>query len=173
VRFKSTAGSAPGGDDVKVEVTLSGVSGKASKVLAIYAPKSLTYVGIADVSDAGFGYISRIYYSVQDNLSHTLPYPVEMNESFTGAVVDDYAGTNWARGPAKGGMGSPSLFCDMIGGQVSPCTPTPQSPQTPLGSIKIHHFPGDWYVGSVTPGSGVLVKSGIKWQRYQDHARHE
>jgi len=159
---------------VKVEVTLSGVSGKASKLLTVHTPKSLTHLRNVDYDDPTEGYLSEIHYSIQDNTGITLPDDVELNECFTGPTVDDYAGTDWVRGAAGGTTWSPSDWWDCITGQRSPCTPTAQNPQKPvLGNTKIHHFPGDWYVGSETPGLGVLVKSGVKWQRYQDHARHE
>jgi len=38
--------------------------------------------------------------------------------------------------------------------------------------VKINHLNGSLYVGSTTVGKGVPIQA-IKWQIYQDHARHE
>ena len=174
VSFKSTAGSADE-DDVKVEVRLSGVSGKASKLLTIYMPKKLTHLRDTDSPWGQWGYLSEIHYSIQDNLDRPMVDDIELNEQWTSNDVSNYTGENWPQPSPTGGTRDPTDWQDYFG-ITDPnltFTPTPLNPQKPsLGTTKVDHWSGDWYVGSVTPGLGVKVHSTV-WQSYQDHGRHE
>jgi len=172
VSFYSTAGSAVA-DDVKVEVTVSGVSGKASKLLTVYMPKKLTHISDNDEPWGTWGYRSHIWYSIQDNTDRTMVNNIEINEQWTGDVVADYTDMDWFRGATDGATRPGNGWDDKVGiTTTGTLTPMPLNPSTPLGTTKVCHWPGDWYVGSETPGQGVKVHSTV-WQRYQDHARHE
>jgi len=173
VGFEST-GASVDPNDVKVEVTVTGVSGKASKQFRIYAPKSLTHLPDydEDLPDLKWGYVSYICYSIQNQFGSTLPWAVEVNEQWTSDKIPDYPGMDWTRCDPGGGMAAPYGWDDECEGEIWSRTPTPQHPQNPIGTAKVYHWTGDWYAGSVTPGEGVKVLS-VTWQKYRDHCRHE
>ena len=141
--------------------------------LSVYAPNSLNHFSNQD-GPWGDGYESEIWYTIRDQFSSLLPSTVGVNENFTGSPVPDYADENWSWGGAGGVDAPPAGWYDWIGRGYSSegWYPSPQNPQNPIGSTKIDHRPGDWYVGSKTPGNGVKVHS-VTWQIYRDHARHE
>ena len=136
------------------------------------SPGSLNHLSNVDNSDATWGYDCKIHYKLLDQFATTLPNNIEVNENWTGNVVADYQGMNWRRGSPNGTTVNPNDFYDDIQGETSDKTPTPQNPQSPLGTTKVYHWPSEINAGSTTIGSGVEVKSYTN-QKYRDHARHE
>ncbi len=169
IQSKGPNGSAAK-DDVSVTVTVNGVASDPFS-LTVLVPNSLKPLSNVDNVDATFGYLSEIHYAILDQFGRTLPSNVPLNEKFTSALRKDFAGTDWRRGPEGGALVSPANWQDSIQGEASTFTPTPQNPQTPLGSVKVEHWNGQWQIGSATIGSGRRVQTNV-WQKYQDHARH-
>jgi hypothetical protein len=64
------------------------------------------------------------------------------------------------------------VLSDVITGQRFLQTPTPQFPQSPPGSTRVHHWGQEIYVGRTTVGAGRRVQSNTH-QKYRDHAAHE
>jgi hypothetical protein len=158
--------------------------------LTVLAPASLNWLSNYD-QPSGSSFKSEIHYQILDNQTHVLPHALPWNEDIDGngvysdsttvttAAIPDSTGENWGWGEESGWDGSwvvdPNNAFDTIQRGAPPGrTPSPQNPQSPLGSAKICHSPtGAWYVGTTGHGGiGVKVKT-LKWQVYQDHGRHE
>lgn len=160
-------------DDVRIVVTVNNAVSDP-QTLTVNTPHSLVHLrDVHQPIGAPYtGYRSEVHYRIRDQFKQVLPSSVPLNEIFTTGVIDDYPGTDWQRGPAGGATVSPQDWADGITyGTVSGGVPTPQSPQTPLGTTKVHHFRGGWQIGSVTPGVGKRVQEN-NWQRFRDHALH-
>jgi hypothetical protein len=158
-------------NDVRLTVTVNGVTSNIFTV-TVRSPQSLSYVTEGTVSNASFGYRSLVEYQIRDQFGTLLPSTVPINELFTTGIVNDFPGTNWIRAPQGGASVSPSGWSDTIDGQpLNGAIPQPTGPCSPLCNVPIHHFDGEWYVGSVTPGNGIRVQTNT-WQRYRDHATH-
>jgi len=170
VTVKSTAKSTAA-NDVTINFTYNGKF-ICSHHLSVYAPDSLNHISDVDNSDATWGYDCKIHYSIRDQFGNNLPNNVEINEKWTTGVVADYACMDWRRGSEGSATVSPTNWYDHIQGETSTHTPTPQNPQSPLGSTKVYHWGQAWYVGSLTIGDGKHVQTNTL-QKYQDHARHE
>lgn len=173
VKFKSTGpnGSKPPGQDIEISVTVNGVTSDVLKT-QVRVPHKLVPNGERHDPDEKMGYQSIIYYRLLDQFKELLPVDVPWNEMFTTPVEKDRLDSDWVRGKAGGEVQSPAIMGDKITGQAYPSTPVAQKPLTPLGKKKIHHFTGEWRVGSVEVGKGRRVQIN-DWQRYQDHATHE
>lgn len=173
VKFKSTGpnGSKPTGKDVKLVVTVNGA--ESDPVFAtVKVPHRLQPLSSTSDPEKDFGYVTIVAYTIMDQMNKQLPAAVELNEQFTTDVQNDHPNTNWIRGEAGGNLQDPAFMNDRITGQAWTATPAPLKPRTPPGTKKIHHFSGDWRIGSTTVGKGRKVQSNV-WQRYQDHAAHE
>ncbi len=174
VKFKSTGPNGskpPSGEDIKLVVTVNGV--QSDPVFAtVKVPHRLKPVSSKSDPEKDFGYVTIVAYTILDQMGKRLPATVELNEQFTSEVVNDHPNTNWIRGEAGGNFQDPGFMNDRITGQAWSATPAPLKPLTPPGTKKIHHFSGDWRIGSTSVGKGRNVQSNV-WQRYQDHAAHE
>lgn len=158
-------------NDVRLTVTVNGMTSDIFTV-TVRSPKSLSYVAEGSAANASFGYRSLVEYQIRDQFGTLLPSSVPINELFTTAIVNDFSGTNWIRAPAGGTSVSPNGWSDTIDGQpLNGAIPQPTAPCSPLCNTAIHHFDGEWYVGSNSPGNGVKVQTNT-WQRYKDHATH-
>jgi hypothetical protein len=158
-------------NDVKVTVTVNGVTSDPF-LLTVNAPHSLELLREEHQTASTAGYISRIHYKIKDQFGTVLDAGVPVNEKFTTNVVNDLSGANWTRGPAGGVVVTPSDWADEISGQdIAGAIPLPIAPQSPLGSTMVHHFDGEWRVGSNMVGKGRRVQTN-RWQRYIDHASH-
>lgn len=133
-------------------------------------PKSLRHVSTTHNPDATWSYLTLVTYEVLDTSGNPIS-GFDVNEKFGSPTYDD-ASCDW-RQSNEGGYTAPGTqFSDHMGGESSTHTPTPQSPQSPLGNHKVQHWPQAWYIGSTTPGSGTKVQTNT-FQKYQDHADHE
>lgn len=133
-------------------------------------PKSLRHISTTHNPDATWGYLTFETYEVLDTAGNPIS-GFDVNEKFGSPTYDDPS-CDW-RQSQEGGHSAPGTrFSDMMGGEDSTHTPTPQAPQNPLGSHKTQHWPQAWYIGSTTPGSGTKVQTNT-FQKYQDHAKHE
>ena len=136
-------------------------------------PDGVTDKGVNTCSDTTGGgtngYKSQAIYTAQSFFGVTLNN-LGVNETFGKDVPD--ASNNW---PANtpGGLTIPSsdAFADTMCSVGKTQTPAPLTPQNPLSSEKIVHSPQSWFVGSVTPGTGVEVQTDTQ-QYYIDHGRH-
>ena len=150
------------------------VNGKqvATVFITVKAPKSLGPLPISDEADPQWGYSSYIHYCIKDNFDTILPSQVPENENFTGPIQNNYVGSDWTRRQPNGLLVNPNDFMDHIGGQASPCNPTPVGPTDQNAGTKVDHWPGTESVGSTNCGSGVTVQTAT-WQKYLGYARHE
>jgi len=158
--------------DVHITVTVNGQQSDQI-TMTVLQPYSLQPRAPVDASDPRYGYLSYVYYDTYDNLGHRMPdIPVPLHEEYTGALVPDYAGTNWRPSVPNSSVLSPIAWYDVIGGEGAVgFVPQPLAPQTPLTKVKVDHQKGAWYVGSQVSGKGILVET-MTWQKFQDHARH-
>ena len=94
--------------------------------------------------------------------------------------VSDFPGEDWGWRPERSVFVSPDAWVDTIGRDSASLFTVPpvQMPQTPLGTTAVDHRDGAWKHGSTEtfPGpnnnAGKTVRT-LRWQIYQDHARHE
>jgi hypothetical protein len=134
------------------------------------APKSLRHDGTSHTVDATWAYSTYETYTVLDDKGTPIK-GFDVNEAF-GPAAYDAPGADWRQGVAGGHHSGTTTFSDHMGGESAGHTPTPQNPQTPLGSTKVQHWDQKWYIGSTTPGKGTLVQTNL-FQKYRDHANHE
>ncbi len=162
---------APGGD-VKVKVTVNGVT-SPDYAITVRGPKTLVAGATNDGANSTYGYDSWLNYTIKDNLSQLLPSSIPLNEKWTSPVTNDYSNANWRRLAAAGLTTPDSTFADHIGGEAInlPAYPVPTSPQSPLSSTTVQHWGQEWRVGSTTSGAGARVQTD-NIQKYLDHARH-
>ena len=185
VAMMSTAASAPAAQpttDVKVTFKVND-TWVYDFMLSVYAPHHFVYLSQTDVADEDYGYYTKIHYRIEDQYNNVLPYNVHINEKWTGAVVPDHEGMDWRRGPHGGSSVSPADWWDDIKGEESTRTPTPLAPMKPWSGAPVYHWPGEWRVGSLTVGDGVLVGCSTAnhwagsptcvWQKYRGFACHE
>jgi hypothetical protein len=135
------------------------------------APGSLRHDSTTHAVHATFAYETHENYTVLDDKGAPIK-GFDVNEQWPGGVVNDAAGADWRRGPPGGSHSGGTTFFDRMQGETATHKPTPQNPQTPLGASKVQHWDQEWYIGSVTPGSGTLVQKNL-FQKYRDHAAHE
>jgi hypothetical protein len=142
--------------------------------LDVRSPASMAPRQITDWDDSGYGYKSVICYRILDQMGKELPVRlIPVNEKFITDLVVDYKESNWRRGNEGGATQYANNSCDEIEGEAPAMLPQPRTPQNPLTDIKINHWKGNWSVGSETPGQGTVVRRGIVWRKYIDHARHQ
>ena len=189
ITVKSTAPSASATNvtkDVTIQLTYNGTV-VGSYDLAVFSPNSLNYLGTIDHDYSALpppyqilpGYWCEVFYEILDQFGDVLPHNVPWNEDFNkdGSIsvsgVNDYpGGDDWGWGPESGWSVPPAAAIDNLARCDPPCS-TPPAQNVAVGSVKVDHEIGAWYIGSTTIGNGVLVKDNCKWQMYQDHARHE
>lgn len=176
VELHSIGASAPAASltfDISIQVVQNGAP-LATAQVAVPRPNRLVHLGNTDAASANWGYESRIGYRIEDQFNRVLPRRVGVNENWTTDVVNDFAGTNWRRGPAGGETLNPAGWVDRIQGEAVGFgfNPAPQNPQNPLGNVRVQHWGQAWFVGSTMPGVGRRVQTNTL-QKFQDHARHE
>ena len=172
-------------NDVTVQLQFEPTSGNQSVQttynLSVDSPYKMilngyTDIGVntcSDTTNGGlYGYKTQALYTAQSFLGVTI-INIGVNESL-GPFSDDYSGNNWPGATAKGlPVGATGGFADTMcvvdpNQKLSPRTLTPRNP---LGSEMINHSAQSWFVGSLTPGSGIQVQSDTE-QFYEDHGRH-
>ena len=185
-------------NDIQVTVSTQGVT-SAPFPLSILTPHSLLFLTQEDHPDATLGYLSDIYYRILDQFGKdSLSHRIYLNEKWTTpdftCVYKTSTGdcaANWPK-PIEDECSAntecpfplpPNDWADEIGGvplaNVPPPVPTPTSPS--LGSnlltcdspkqTLVQYWPGQWWIGSATPGDGVLVQEN-NWYRFINHGRH-
>jgi hypothetical protein len=133
------------------------------------APKSMSHLSTTHGASATWGYETRVKYQVLDDTGAVMS-GYDVNERWSTGVVNDASPCDWRRGPAGGVHVAGSDFDDVIQGESAGHIPTPLAPSG--GSARVQHWGQQWYVGSVTPGTGTLVQTNTL-QKYQDHATHD
>lgn len=163
--------------EVGIRVTVDGVNSPTFS-LSVRAPHRLVLTKDFEhlANTAGLWYDTNIYYRIEDQFTDVLPSNVGINEHFTAAAVADFAGHDWtgANNLVNGGaLINPTEWRDHITGpNNNPVNPPALHPCTPnLCNTKVYHWPGEWFVGSTTIGSGRRVQTNT-WQRLTDHAEH-
>lgn len=158
--------------DIKIKVTVNGIASD-EYAITVKAPNQLNPQSTSHTTHATFGYQTEIRYTIRDQFGALLPAgSIKVNEDFTGNRQVDFAGSDWRMTPDGGHTADNPVFADIIQGETSDKTPTPQAPQSPLGSTKVVHWGQDIYVGSDQVGSGKKVQT-CTFQKYRDHAAHE
>ena len=159
--------------DIKIKVTVNGVASDEFS-FTVKAPNKLNHHSISHTIHATFGYQTEIRYTIRDQFETLLPAGnIKVNEDFTGSKQVDFTGSDWRMTPDAGHTADNPIFADIIQGETSEKTPTPQAPQSPnLGTTKVVHWGQDIYVGSDQVGSGKKVQT-CTFQKYRDHAAHE
>jgi hypothetical protein len=174
VVLKST-GNSVAIDDVQIYAALVANSGNPLLILmTVPIPRSLVHLRNQDLALASRGFNTKIHYSLRDQFGRVLPRAIEMNEKWTSEVVVDFEGANWRRGLEKNAKVNPADAIDSLTGMPIAANPVPIpiAPQNPLGTTKIFHWNGAFFVGSRTSGRGIMVQTHT-WQFFQDHGRHE
>ncbi len=159
VGVKSTAASADP-DDVMIRFTYNSVAVRdlTTEVLAPVA-----YVNSINYGDWGPGFETIYRMRVEDEVFHNkLPASLEVNEQF-GAWQSDYAGHNWGA-PIEWStwtqaVGLITYFDDYYRFQNEDATPTPVNHDDPNAGVKVMHAPQYYRGGSLTIGSGYLMKN--------------
>lgn len=139
--------------------------------LTVKAPTALRHIRNQDTVDATYGYATFIHYSIRDQFGAVLPRSVPINEQFTAAPTADAPGMNWRTSINQSATVSPTDWNDWVQGETSDRTPTPVAPGAAGASTAVYHWPGHWYVGSTSIGSGRRVAS-VTWSKSRGHARH-
>jgi len=184
-------------NDVTVQATINGTE-ICKAYLTVMAPHSLKHLPDKDSSVVnnnpkgnGLAYSSVITDQILDKWGNVLPYALPVNEDVDGdgkfsnaqtlsgeandanhADYTDHPIVGWGFGDEQGWDKKDPGNCydTIIRYDDGICVPSVFNPRSE--SVKINHLNGSLYVGSTTVGKGVPIQA-IKWQIYQDHARHE
>jgi hypothetical protein len=163
-------------NDVSITVSVGGQTSNPFKI-TVHAPYSLgtdpseptpTYS-----RDPNFVWNIKIPYLILDNFLNAMPNPIPVNENWLTAIIPDYTGENWTRGPALCATTSssfPASFADSIGGETPTSKPTPVFNMSENGPA-VNHWGQEWRVGTCTIGSGPRVQTDTL-RKYTDHAAH-
>jgi hypothetical protein len=157
--------------DIGVKATAGGVD---SAVFSITSrkPYEMIPADMATTScDSSQVYLTKIFYTVRDQLHDPLPANVPQNEKWTSGVSNDYTGANWQRGSEFGGVVGPVDWFDQIGAYTGTgATPTANC----LGGAgtAVQHWGQEWRFGSTTIGSGMAIQTDTL-QKYTNHAAHQ
>jgi hypothetical protein len=117
------------------------------------------------------GYQSVYTWAIVDSCNN-LDGGIDANESL-GTLTKDQINTDWLRGSPNGAYLSSYLVGDIVAMAGSGLTPSPQIPQSPLGTHKVmNDYPWTIRVGSQSIGSGTLVRLD-RQQWWQDHGTHD
>jgi hypothetical protein len=173
VTLHSKVGSAAR-HDVQVRVDFAGVGGQighATRNFTVRRPDRLHHLRNVDNTDATYGYMSHVHYSIQDQFRSVLPRNVDINEQFTAAPTADFAGMNWRPSTNMPAVVNPSDWEDMIGGEAAGFNPAAVGPRDAHAGVRVNHWPGVWRVGSSVIGRGRQVARVI-WQKFRGKARH-
>ena len=168
---------------MQITYSLGGVSWTSSKHdgFTVRKPSSITkspienHGGDIDAEGKPF-YLSQIYWLPKDQFGDTM-IGVSANETFgTFTSSAAHPTENWPQPEARGGsLNANGFFEDTfwvkdILGALNPPLVFPQ--QGALTQDLIQSAPQSYFVGSVTPGQGCLLKTGTILY-YIDHANHQ
>ena len=94
-----------------------------------------------------------------------------VNEGNGGVWYSDYTGEDWETPPEDSSttISSGTLADLMCAADQN--NPLSVDPRSPLLTVEVEHASQNWYVGSLSYGSGIQVQSDT-FQLYQDHGRH-
>lgn len=181
ISVAASAGAATLTNDITISLKLGSIT-LGSFETVVLAPDHLVHLQNRSSAHATNGYETFIDYRIEDQFNRVLPDYVPVNELWTGDVVNDYTGTDWSRSVHSGTLISPDSWFDLIRPASDWVEPTPVGPGDTGDDTAIHHWEGEWRVGSTTPGDGVLVSCAndrwaddttCVWKRYRGHADHE
>jgi hypothetical protein len=158
--------------DIGMKATAGGVDSAVFTVTSrkpyFMSPNTGLYV--AGCPDSSQGYVSKVYYTIEDQLSAVLPSNVPQNEFWTSLLQKDYpGGTNWVQNTAQGSVVGPVNWFDMIGaytGTGAMPTVNCSGPHT-----AVVHWGQQWRFGSTASGQGQLVQADTL-QKYLDDTNH-
>lgn len=163
--------------DVTIKLTYNG-SEVCQYKITVYTPKEEVETSVTDhpFTYQGYtnGYESRHHFKINDQFDDLLPADIELNEKWTENAQNDHTpATTWPQANENSWTVNPAGDIDFL----TSCAweddiPNTLNPQTPLGAVKVYHWNGEHYVGSLIKGDGVKVLTK-KWQYYQDHGRRE
>ena len=162
---------------VQCQVRASGLTGIASIDITVRGPYKLVPGSNFYSTDPNFGYDTKLYYTIQDNMNADMPSAVGFVEQWTTSMDNSpYPSNNWAGPPATGDTTSNSEFYDHITGpglgNNPPPVPTPIGPgQQGLSNVLVQQRGQEWTVGSTVPGLGARVQTDT-FQRFVDHGHH-
>jgi hypothetical protein len=156
--------------DIKIKATANGVDSQPFSITS-RTPYRLVQGTIQTQCESTWGYETQINYTIQDQLLTTLPSGVPANENWTTAVVNDYSGTNWRRGPPNGFSLSGASFTDVIQGEQTSLPPNPV-PSCTGPSTAVQHWGQEFRVGSTTIGVGKRVQTNTL-KKFLNHAEHQ
>ena len=146
--------------DISVTVTSNGVASNPFYVTS-KRPYTLTLGTITYQCDSTWGYDDFFPYTIKDQMGVALPSSVPLNEFWTTGVTDDYTGTNWRRispGQTTTSSTTPAQFSDEIQGENISLPPVPPT-ACPSAGRAVEHWGQEWFVGSLTSGSGEAVQT--------------
>jgi len=132
------------------------------------APKSMRGRGSTHNPGTPSGYLTVVNYQVLDDTG-TVMSGYQVNERFPAGKVNDQP-NNWPNGAAGAINVTGTDWGDRLSVEGAG-SPNPQSPQSPLGTTKVYHRAQEWFVGSLTSGSGTKVQTDTI-QLYLDHGEH-
>jgi len=170
----TTTGASAARRDATISVTHTPPGGRrkrASYRLTVHAPAALQHISNIDSANATWAYVSDIHYRIVDQFGTTLPSAIPINERFTAAPTADAAGMNWSTSINGSVVVNPADWMDHIEGETAGHTPAPVGPNHANAGDAVYHWPGEWRVGSLSIGLGVLVRT-VTWQKYRGRARH-
>jgi hypothetical protein len=160
--------------DIGIKATAGGVD---SAVFSITSRKPYymlpeTSLYVAGCPNSSQGYLSQVFYTIQDQLFDTLPgSSVPQNEYWTSnsEVVDYSGGSNWPQNNPIGGPVGPVDWSD----EISAYTGTGANPVVNCSGphTAVVHWAQQWRFGSTTPGQGQLVQADML-QKYLNDANH-
>jgi hypothetical protein len=158
--------------DIGIQATAGGV---ASPVFSITTRKPYymapdTGLYLAGCPDSSQGYLSKVFYTIEDQLFSILPSSVPQNEAWTSSLQNDYpGGSNWIQSQAKGSVVGPVNWFDLIGaytGTGAVPTVNCSGPHT-----AVLHWGQQLRFGTTTSNVGQLVQSDTL-QKYLNGANH-
>jgi hypothetical protein len=160
-------------NDVSIKATAAGVD-SAPFLITTRTPHDLIMGTVNTTCDSAHGYATEIPYTIEDQLTTSLPSSVPLNEAF-GSVVCDYPGTGGSTCPLTSATtwippiagnlttptGFPANFSDFIEGAPS-STAVPLPNCTGGAGTAVMHLPQTWQIGSLTRPNGKLVQSNTQ-----------
>lgn len=114
------------------------------------------------------GYISYIPYDIISFFGVQITH-IGVNETF-GSRTDVYQGNNWPSPTAGGYTSADGSFADHACQTQPSGTPPSYPPGSPQSSL-VFQMSQNWYVGSSTSGSGLIVQED-ELEYYQTHGDH-
>jgi hypothetical protein len=161
--------------DITVYVTYPDTTQSSNFYVAIVVPNTTTLYSVVNSPYPGRtdGYLSTTTWNLTDSCSYSDP-GLDLNETF-GTWTNDVS-NDWNLplflSPGSFTFTGTSLVNDnmAVAGEDMPPSLVPQSPL--LNDPVVHDYPWTYYAGSLTNGSGTVVRQDTQ-QFYTDHGGHD